>query len=260
MSGQVPEKKKIDWGFWGTIVLSIIVVSLFVGGLVWILTTPRNDFENFGNTAGTRLEDILNWGTINSNKGYKIVNRIPNIKRYDLNSSENQYKLHNDLYQYLLLVKTENPSPSTTMSYIVPMNVAGKEVSPNQFITTDRMMRNEKEYPSFRLDDNTVLFSAPNGTGKFSYFYNDNPRSFTERVDIPLGVSSTPSPDTKYSPWFCDTRNNNRLYGTTRVPAGYILAGSEVRNRRFFERACGSDANRPNTRRRLIYHKKSNIK
>lgn len=252
MSGQVLEKKEIDWPL---IVLAVFITAVIVGGLTLILTAPRNNFENFGNTTGTRLEDILNWGTINSNKGYKIVNRIPNVKRYDLNSNENQYKLNNDLYQYLLLVKIENPSPSTSFAYIVPMNVAGKEVSRNQFITDDRMLRNEKGYPSFALDNNN-LFPAPNGVGKFSYFYIENFRSFTERVDIPLGVSSTPSPAVKYSPWFCDSRNNNRLYGTTRVPDGYGVAGSQVRNKSIFERTCGSDANRPNTRRRLIYHKK----
>lgn len=252
VSKQVPEKKEINWPF---IVLAVFITAVIVSGLILILTAPRNNFESFGNTSGTRLEDILNWGTINSNNGYKIINRIPNVKRYDLNSNENQYKLNNDLYQYLMLVKIENPSPSTSMAYIVPMNVAGKEASPNQFITNDRMLRNEKGYPSFALDNNN-LFPAPNGVGKFSYFYIENPRSFTERVDIPLGVSSTPSPAVKYSPWYCDTTSNNRLFGNLVVPDGYGVAGRQVRNKTSSERTCGTSANRPNTRIRLIYHKK----
>jgi len=238
----------------GVIFLVLCVIALIIIAVVAVVNALS---ESFGNTSGTTQDDILNWGTINSNNGYKIATRIPNIKRYSL-TSVNTYELHDGLYQSLLLTKIENPHPTTSITYLVPMNVAGQDVASNQFITSDSLGRRETKYPSFNLSDNDVLFPAPDGKGKFSYFSVEDYRKKIEIVDIPLGHGGSPAKT--YSPWFCDNPTNNLRYGSTDIPKGYTFAGLESKKASFIQSAtpCGSDTYRPNFRRRAIYLKKNN--
>jgi len=238
----------------GVIFLVLCVIALIIIAVVAVVNALS---ESFGNTSGTTREDILNWGTINSNNGYKIATRIPNVKRYSL-TGFNTYELHDGLYQSLLLTKIENPHPTTSITYLVPMNVARKDVASNQFITFDSLGRRETKYPAFNLSNNDVLFPAPDGRGKFSYFSVEDYRKKIEVVNIPLGETS---PMKTYSPWFCDNPSNNLRYGRTKIPKGYMFAGLESRKASFIQSAtpCGSDTYRPNFRRRAIYLKRNDI-
>lgn len=248
VSRQVPEKKEIDWAF---IVLAVFITAVIVGGLILILTAPRNNFENFGNTAGTTRDDVLKWIGLYNSPDYKLKSRTSNVIRLNHDTDKNIYSsVYGGAFQLLVFETNKGAPYEKELHYIVPLNVKGSDKSSLNYMMTPFANRNRNNPVAFDIPDDKSIVPASNAKGQTHYFYI-NFRNNTTNYKVEF-----PSIPVKYSPWFCDTRDNNKLYGTTRVPDGYGVAGSQVRNKSIFERTCGTSANRPNTRRRLIYHKK----
>ena len=247
MSEQSSNKKEINGPMF---VLAVFITAVIVSVIILILTAPRSDFENFGNTAGTRLEDILKFGSLGTNVGQYIVYRKVNVRKMVSPRNNNDYYAQNPEYQMIGLSKTNKETIDTL--YIIPMNVSGKQGNDDYIVP----LIDREGFQRFNLTGTypQSIVRARSSTNQLDYFLI--PSGQHEKLNVKIPPLTSPSPDTKYSPWYCDTTSNNRLYGTTRVPDGYGVAGRQVRNKTSSERTCGTSANRPNTRIRLIYHKK----
>jgi len=229
MSSNTDVKKTKTFIPWTTIIIfiGVIIVGLVIyelGGF-----TSPSSIDHFDTNVPANLKDALNWSTINSNKGYKIILRIPNIKILNHNDYNNHYSLQNDLYQAFVLDSIKNPHPMIAFSktlyalsgfvYIVPMDVARYDVSAHQFITTDTFSKNNPKYPFFSISNNIALRPAPNGTGRVSYFLIDASPSNLEVLDIPLGLDPPVlNHPTKLSAWSCGLKTIDLRMNP---PAGY---------------------------------------
>lgn len=192
------------------LILFIIFVILVVSGITALIVKTINTpppIEEFSNTAGETINDIVNFGGIGGNLNYTIKYKTTNVKRYTKSNVNNIYrKIDNMEFQALSLINN-NGDVDDGLLYIIPKNVSDISNFDSKFYNYLTEVPNRR--PIIELSKDNELISATNAAAQTAYFHIDQ-KSYAQEVNIKISDYSNVQPPTpttqplfRYSRWRC---------------------------------------------------------